>query len=403
MLEINVKLFDKQKEAFYATNKFVACISGIQSGKTLTGACWVQKQLKERPNENGVIIASDYKMLDQATLPKLFEVNPILKKYYKQQRSIIELPDGRYIYIRSAERPESVEGFTAGWAWGDEPGKWKVDAWINLQARVAIKQGQIFLTGTPDYMNWLYFDFYEKAQTDDDFLVVQWKSIENPYFSQEEYDRAKRTLPTKIFKKRYEGTFERMEGVVYNLTHEHIISPFEFEFKDCIAGVDFGWTNPSTISVIKMSHDGVFYIIDEVYKTGITNEELIEKCSVLRDEHKITKFYPDNAEPDRIEEMRRAGLNVREVKKDILAGISDIQALIQQHKLKVFNTCKYHLEEFNTYHFEGDIENRNQKEKPVPFNDHLMDALRYALTTFVYTPARPKVNRYRPLNKRTGY
>jgi phage terminase large subunit len=374
-----------------------------QSGKTLAGAVWANIQI-DKDKGDGVIIANDSKMLDQSTMPKLFEINPILRRYYKQHRGVIELPNKRRIYIRSAERPESIEGFTADWAWLDEAGKYKIAVWINIQARVAIKKGQVFITTTPDALNWLYTDFYKRyLDNDHDFKIVQWKSIDNPYFGKEEYERAKRILAPAVFRMRYEGTFEKMQGLVYNITHEHYVEPFEVKFQDCIAGVDFGWVNPSAVSVIKYSNDGVFYIVDELYQEHITTEELIEKCKLLRDKYKITKFYPDPAEPDRIEEMRRAGLYVRDVKKDITAGITEIQSLFLQHKIKVFKTCKYHIDELNTYHFEELQEEKNQKEKPVPFNNHLMDCIRYALTTFSYTPTRPRIIRYKPRNKTTGY
>jgi len=400
---IEIKLFDKQKEAFYCPAKFVACIAGVQSGKTMLGACWVQKQLAEEKGD-GVIIANDYKMLDQSTLPKLFEVNPGLKKFYKQQRGLIELPDKTRIYIRSAENPQAIEGFTASWAWLDEAGKYKLDVWVNIQARLAIKKGHLFITTTPDSMNWLYYDFYDRfLKGDIDFKVFQWKSIDNPYFSEEEYERAKRTLTPTTFRRRYEGTFEQMEGLVYQLRPEQIIESFDFEAKDVIAGIDFGWTNPSAISVIKFDKEGIFYIVDELYSEQITTDELIEKCVQLQKRYNITKFYPDPAEPDRIEEMRRKGLYVREVRKDILAGISEVQNLIFQNKLKIFNTCKHHIEEFSTYHFETPQQDKNQKEKPLPFNDHLMDAVRYAITSYSYVAEKPKVYNYRPLRKRTGY
>ena len=275
---------------------------------------------------------------------------------------------------------------------------------MNIQARLAIKKGHLFITTTPDSMNWLYYDFYDRfLKGDIDFKVFQWKSIDNPYFSEEEYERAKRTLTPTTFRRRYEGTFEQMEGLVYQLRPEQIIESFDFEAKDVIAGIDFGWTNPSAISVIKFDKEGIFYIVDELYSEQITTDELIEKCVQLQKRYNITKFYPDPAEPDRIEEMRRKGLYVREVRKDILAGISEVQNLIFQNKLKIFNTCKHHIEEFSTYHFETPQQDKNQKEKPLPFNDHLMDAVRYAITSYSYVAEKPKVYNYRPLRKRTGY
>jgi PBSX family phage terminase large subunit len=402
-MEKTITLHKYQDEAIFAENKFVAAIAGVQSGKTLGGAVWANIKVNKLETD-GLIVANDYKMLDQSTLRTLFNLNPKLQKFYKQQRGIIEFPNKKRIYIRSAERPESIEGFKVGWAWGDEAGKWGVDAWINLQARVAMEQGQTFLTTTPDTMNWLYYDFYDRyLKGDKDFKVVQWKSIDNPYFPKEEYERAKRTMTPLNFRRRYEGTFERMEGLVYALDSSHILEPFKINKKDCIAGVDFGWTNPSAVIVVMIDNDGVFHIVDEHYRENQTTDELIEVCKNLRDKYGITKFYPDPAEPDRIEEMRRSGLNVREVKKDVLAGISEVQSLLLQHKIKVFKNCKYTIEEFNKYHFESAEESKNQKEKPLPFFDHLMDALRYALTTYSYTPQRPKGYNYKPLNVLTGY
>lgn len=402
MEKTEITLHPHQDQAIFATNKFVAAIAGVQSGKTLAGAIWTNMKI-DSLDCDGLIVANDHKMIDQSTLRTLFNLNPRLQRYYKQQRGIIELPDKR-IYIRSAERPESIEGFTVGWAWLDEAGKYKLDTWINVQARLAMLKGQAFISTTPDTMNWLYYDFYERAlKKDPDFKVVQWTSQENPFFPKEEYERAKRTMTPKTFKRRYEGTFEKMEGLVYEVHDDHIIEEMPVSKKDCIAGVDFGWSNPSTVIVIALGSDENYYIVDEYKRENKTTGELIEICKNMRDEHGITKFYPDPAEPDRLEEMRRAGLNVREVKKDIRAGISDVQDLLHQRRIKILKNNKYTIEEFNLYHYEEPKENKNQNEKPVPKDDHLMDALRYAITTYSYTPVRPKIYRYKPLNMRTGY
>jgi phage terminase large subunit len=400
-----IQLHKYQDEAVFSSAKVTAAIGGVQSGKTISGAIWTNRMLDERKEDNGLIVSNDYRMLEQSTLQKLFEINPALAKFYKKQKGIIELPDGRMIYLRSAERPESVEGFTAGWAWLDEGAKYRLKVWINVQARLAIKKGPMFISTTPDAINWLYYDVYDKfLKGDKDFRVVQWRSIDNPYFSAEEYERAKRMLSPNVFRRRYEGSFEQMEGLVY-LLQPHLVCDACVinNRKDCIAGVDFGYTNPSAVSVIVMDSDGVYWIVDEVYREKMTNNELVEICKQLRDKWGITKFYPDPAEPDRIEEMRRAGLYVREVKKDILAGISEVQNLLHQGRIKIFNTCRHHIEEFNTYHNEPGTEDRNKKEKPLPFNDHLMDAVRYALTTFSYVPPKPLVYSYKPMNLRTGY
>ncbi len=77
--------------------------------------------------------------------------------------------------------------------------------------------------------------------------------------------------------------------------------------------------------------------------------------------------------------MKRAGLYVKDVNKDISFGISKVQQLIRENRFFVFNKCKNSIDEFNYYHY--DLE--KIKDLPVKENDHLMDAIRYAVVGYL--------------------
>ena len=89
--------------------------------------------------------------------------------------------------------------------------------------------------------------------------------------------------------------------------------------------------------------------------------------------------YPDPAEPDRINEMVTAGLNCRDVSKDIVAGINRVRELFKQGRIKINKNCHNLIWELETYHYPEGNRDRNQSELPEKKDDHICDATRYAL------------------------
>lgn len=290
---------------------------------------------------------------------------------------------------------------TLRWIWADEAGQMKLDAWINFQGRLSILQGKLFITTTPYALNWLKTDFYDNWKKGiKDYKVVQFRSIDSPYFPQEEFERAKNTMDVRVFRRRYCGMLEKMEGLVYDdfMPSLHIIKPKEIQFKEIIAGIDWGFNNQTAVAIIGVDNDNYFYLIDEYYRRGMITSEIIEKLKFYLDKYKVRFWYPDPAEPDRLEEMKLAGLFPREVNKSkgsVALGIDKVRALIKQNRFKVFNTCRYATEEFNLYCYPDEADKIT--DDPIKENDHLMDAIRYAIMT--YQPFTSATNLFNNLDK----
>lgn len=383
MTERIIKLYQKQWEAFNFTKQFCAVICGVQSGKSFLGAVWAQKKINEFPDKNGAIIAPTVKLLQQSTLEKFFQLFPEYRQFYKQQQGVIELPTGGKIFIRSADEPLGLEGMTLSWAWLDEAGMMNRLVWQIIRSRVSIAGGQVLITTTPYNMGWLYQEFYLlwKEKKDEDLEVFSWKSIDNPYFPKAFYEKEKKRLTAQEFARRYEGEFKKMEGLVYDLPSDQVIKPIEINNPEMVlGGIDWGFKNPAAIWIGKIK-DKTFYTIDEWYQTEKTTAEIIEKCKEFQGIYKLNRWYADSAEPDRIEETKRAGLYVLEGSKDLFGGISKIQQLIKEKRFYVFDTCRNFLDEINFYHY---LESKRDiiKDEPKKENNHLMDAMRYAITTY---------------------
>lgn len=76
-----------------------------------------------------------------------------------------------------------------------------------------------------------------------------------------------------------------------------------------------------------------------------------------------------------MEAMKRHGFYTKFLDKNVVLGIDRVRELIRKKQLWVFDTCKNTIDEFNSYHYDPE----KLKEDPVKENDHLMDAIGYAI------------------------
>jgi len=191
-------------------------------------------------------------------------------------------------------------------------------------------------------------------------------------------------LRPEEFNRRYLGEFTKMTGLVYQLRDSHIILPKELKTEITLGGIDWGYTNPAALIVIKYA-DGCWYIVDEWYEVGKTTREVIEAAMALNEKWGVNRWYADSANPEKIAETKGSGVYVLPYVKEkdaITAGISYIQQELNENRLFVFSTCKNTLTEFESYHYPEESEKKQVKDLPEPYDNHLMDAMRYTIHSF---------------------
>ncbi|NCU42683.1 MAG: hypothetical protein EOM19_08345, partial [Candidatus Moranbacteria bacterium] len=179
------------------------------------------------------------------------------------------------------------------------------------------------------------------------------------------------------FAQEYLADFRKTEGLVYKEFSRgmHVTEEQPNSVIDVLTGIDWGFTNPASVYRVRVDSDRHYWIDSEFYKTKQTTEQIIEYAKTL----KSNKCYPDPAEPDRLEMARRAGLNVRDVSKDIEAGIDAVRELFKQGRIHIDPSCKNLIWELETYHYPDKKPGLNEREIPVKENDHACDCIRYIL------------------------
>lgn len=141
---------------------------------------------------------------------------------------------------------------------------------------------------------------------------------------------------------------------------------------EIIYGLDFGYFNPTAL--IKVGRIGrELYLEQEIYQSHITNNDLID---IMKELKITTPIYPDDAEPNRIEELRRAGFNCKAVNKKVQDGISYVRGW----HLNIVKSPDI-LKEIKGYKNKIDRLTGQVTDEPVKFNDHAMSAIRYAIYT----------------------
>jgi phage terminase large subunit len=141
-------------------------------------------------------------------------------------------------------------------------------------------------------------------------------------------------------------------------------------------GQDFGYKVASALIQIEY-YENAIYANELIYQTGLTTNDLIETYKAIG-MTKTGEIYCDAAEPKTIEEMFRAGYNVRAAEKDVWAGIQKIKSMplyITENSINLLNELK-------NYKWKTDKDGTiKPTEEPVKLFDHALDALRYGVFT----------------------
>lgn len=393
--EFGNKVYPVHEYQGYVLNsksRFTAAIAGTGGGKTAVGALWSYNAInnvwnKFKKPSLGMIVAPTYKVLERATVPALLETfadTPLEGRYHKHL-SYYETAYGDKIWCQGADNPGGLEGGQFDWVWGDEAGQFHLTVWDALQGRTGAKRSPILFTTTPYAFNWLFNDFYQRWKSgDQDYNVVQWNSIENPTYSREEYERAKRTLTPDKFKMRYQGRFERLEGMVYpninkiitDVTIEEILS----KEGRIVGGMDFGWNDPycAVLGLLEDSTD-ILWVFYERYLPETTIESHADALPKFLDRRPV--WFCDH-QPEYILKMRRGGHVCRPANKAIIPGIDAVNARINTGRLLVSSQVTnkrspaFLVEGMQYYYKNKDGTFIGDKPDP-ECEDHACDAYRY--------------------------
>lgn len=376
-----------QKEIAKDTHRFRVLNAGRRFGKTIL-SCWeIFGKAVSKDNQNIGYIAPTYQQARDIAWSELKKICLPVAVNVNESRLEITVTTQQggesTIKLRGWESVETLRGQKFDFLVLDEVAMMR-HFWVNwqevLRPTLTDTRGDALFISTPKGFNHFY-DLYNFALEDDDYKSFHFTSYDNPNIPSDEIDKAKEELPEDRFAQEYLADFRKQEGLVYRdfQRKRHVFENLDnIQEVEYMAGIDFGFNNPTCVLPIKRDREGTYWVISEWYKTQQTSIQVAEYVAACN----FNVVYPDPENPGAIQELLNNKVNVREVikgKGSVEAGINKVSELLKQGKLRIHKSCVNLIGELETYRYPDKKPNRNEYENPVKENDHGMDALRYAL------------------------
>ncbi len=155
----------------------------------------------------------------------------------------------------------------------------------------------------------------------------------------------------------------------------------------CYAGIDWGWSNPSTVVFFFIDKRENVYVVKCDGETFCNDPKWISKIKTkYHRKYRCQLYFPDIANGSAIDLMKQASLPVaNEIDKSVNLGIQVIKRLLRTPGTgdpKIFfakEMCAQIVDEFKRYHFKLNTAGEVTDDPEKKF-DHWLDALRYPLT-----------------------
>jgi phage terminase large subunit len=241
---------------------------------------------------------------------------------------------------------------------------------LELRTRKAI-----YLDYNPvDEFHWIYDELVDANRSDVTFIKSTYK--QNTFLSPREIANIERYESVDENYWRVYGLGERGSSRATVYTTWELCDTLP-EGGEEIWGMDFGFNDPAAMVQVKI-HDDDIYVREQFYQSRSTNADRIR---ALQEMDVTERIYADSSQPEFISEIYSAGFDIHRADKDVKKGLDTIRS----RRLFITRDSINLIKEIKSYKYREDANGRILEE-PVKLNDHLMDAMRYAVHTYFGNP-----------------
>ena len=373
------------------TKRINIWVGAVRSGKTYVSLLVFLDALLKGPEGPAMIIGSSRDALQRNILGPLSDLLNFPAPTSKASSwSIL----GRIIHLVGAndERAErKIRGVTLALAYVDEVTLIPESFITMLLSRLSIPGAKFFGTTNPDSpFHWLKVNYIDRVELD----IQCWNfSLEdNPILDQEYVANLKREYTGLWYQRFIESKWVQAEGTVYDFfdQEEHVRAEPPAYGQQYIVGVDYGTANPTGFVLVGINRSAwpniwaekeYFYDSRKAMRQK-TDTEYAEDLANFISNHTIRAIYMDPSAASFKNECRNMGIqNIYDADNDVINGIRHVSQLLANGAFKLTFCCKNLMRVLGTYVWDSKAGNRGI-DQPLKENDHLLDALRYALYTY---------------------
>jgi len=215
MAELNIDLHPAQLQIFHSKKRFKIVAAGRRFGKSYLSAWLLLIQAIQSDSKDVFYIAPTFQQAKDIMWAMLKDLGRDLIAQAHENTAVLTLINGRKIYLKGSDRPETLRGVGLSYVVLDEYASMKPQVWEQIiRPTLADVKGEALFIGTPAGKNHFY-DLYKDAFEDDDWDAFQFTSRDNPFLPPEEIVAASKSMSSMSFRQEFEASFETGSGGIF--------------------------------------------------------------------------------------------------------------------------------------------------------------------------------------------
>lgn len=262
----------------------------------------------------------------------------------------------------------------------------------------------ICTTNPQSNRHWLKKNFIDKA---DGELIKEfsWNIEDNPHLSQDYLSMLRKTLHGVYYRRLYLGEWCSADGMIYpflndSYTIENLPCPTGY-----VVGLDFGMRNNTAAVLIAYNPYNTppawvadNFTCDNGEGECFTITEMLRRFWGWLGGRQPEAIYVDPSALVLKNELQSGNRHtpILDANNDVSNGIQCVMSMISGREVAIGANCQKLLDEMYNYCWDAKKSDSTGKDVPKKENDHLCDALRYALYTHWGNDCQ--VSRHRPIS-----
>ena len=376
---------NKIEQSLYEPTFYKICQGGASAGKTyailtiLTGYC------ESYPDSLVSVVGMSYPHLSTGAIRDfkhiMKETNRWQDERWNSTKNFYTFPNGSVLEFLSVDRM-SARGPRRDVLFVNEANGINYETFDQLATRT---RDFVIIDYNPSSKFWAHTELVEKRPQDVSFLILTY--LDNEALGERERENIESHKPkdgeepSNWWCVYGLGQIGSLEGNVYSGWIESDLETIEAG-KLVRYGLDFGFANDESAMVaIYDLGDNRLGIVEKVFEKGILNSQYAEKFNVAKVEPSVL-IVADSARPEAIAEIKNSGYRIVGADKNAGSVLRGIERVSEKQIYYVGDDLK---REYLSYAWRkkrtGEV-----LDEPQDGNDHLLDALRYAIDDLAVKP-----------------
>ena len=266
---LNVELHPAQLDIFNSKKRFKVVSAGRRFGKSRLAAWILLIKALQSDSKDVFYIGPTFQQAKDIMWNMLKELGQDVIKDAYENTARLTLINGRKIYLKGSDRPDSLRGVGLAYVVLDEYASMKPNVWEQIiRPTLADVRGGALFIGTPAGKNHFY-DLYTEALNgdDEDWESFSYNSTDNPYIPADEVEAARRSMSSMSFRQEFEASFESFTGGIFKeewfLTGTEptegnyviAVDPAGFEACEKERGLKTSKLDETAIAIVKIDRD----------------------------------------------------------------------------------------------------------------------------------------------------